>query len=175
VAFWWGNGGGSIFPFIDKFMDLMNVYKPLFAGVDNTGPQKSTAELITSHYVYGQKKSVEAITGLDFSGAKKYALLSALRISLEAHMFQWAPLIKGISTQLKKYDPIIDKNENAKLAQDIVSVFAMAAFAIRAYFPAEPKSGEGDNSEGTEQDGIPGRSSRTSGARRSSSRAPISR
>jgi len=147
TAFWWGSGGGSIFPFIDKYMEWMDLYKPIFAGVDNTGPQKSTAELITSHYVYGQNKSVEMITGLDFSGAKKYALLGALRISLEAHMFSWPPLIKGISSQLKKYDPVLDKNENTKLAQDIVSVYAMGAFAIRAYYPAPVIHDEGDDNQ----------------------------
>jgi hypothetical protein len=172
VAFWWGNGGGSIYPFVDKFIEWMDYYKPMFAGVDNTGPQKSTAELITTHYVMGQNKSVEAITGLDFSGAKKYAYLGALRMSLESHMFQWAPIIKGISTQLKNYDPIVDKAENSKLAQDIVSVLAMGAFAIRAWFPAKPKPSEDEDREGTGQPGVFGRSSRSGGARRGAIRTP---
>ena len=150
VAFWWGNGGGSIFPFVDKLIYWIDMYFPILACVDNTGPQKNSAELITAHYIVGEHKSVAAITGMDFSNTKKYAYLGALRLCLGEHMFSWSRLLKGISSQLKKYDPIKDTGADAKLAQDIVSVMAMGAYAIRAYYPQrsqpdDTSTGDGKN------------------------------
>ena len=134
VGFWWGNGGGSITPFLDKIVDWIQHYKPIYVGVDNTGPQKSTAELITIDHIYGKGYSVNGVSGLDFSGAKRYSYLAALRLSLEAGMITWADILSGIGIQLKNYDPILDKVQNGKLAQDIVATMAMGAFAIRAYY-----------------------------------------
>ena len=133
VGFWWGNGGGSIMPFLEKLIEFIDDYRPIFAGIDNTGPQKSTAELISNEHIYGKNKSVPTITGLDFSGNKRYSYLVALRLSLEAKMIIWPSILSGISIQLKNYDPILDKT-TGKLAQDIVATLAMGAFAIRAYY-----------------------------------------
>jgi hypothetical protein len=151
VAFWWGNGAGSIMPFVSRFIEWIDTYGPILAAVDNTGPQKSTAELISTDYIYGKKKSVISITGLDFSGAKRYSYLVALRLSLESKMLSWPSICTGIGSQLKNYDPIADKASGGKLAQDVVATLAMGAFAIRAYygdFGEENSSETGDDSPG---------------------------
>lgn len=134
VAFWWGNGGGSIMPFVTRFIEWIDFYGPVLAAVDNTGPQKSTAELISTDYVYDKKKSVVSITGLDFSGSKRYSYLVALRLALESKMTSWPSICTGIGSQLKNYDPILDKASGGKLAQDVVATMAMGMFAIRAYY-----------------------------------------
>jgi hypothetical protein len=134
VAMWWGNGGGSITPFLSKMIEWIKKYRPVFAGVDNTGPQKNTAEIVNIEYVYQKGLSVNAITGLDFSGTKRYSYLVAARISLETGMFTWPSFVTGLSSQLKNYDPIKDRNPNSKLAQDLVATFSMAAYSIRAFY-----------------------------------------
>ena len=144
VAFWWGNGDGSIMPFVARLLEWIDYYKPIFAGVDNTGPQKSTAELITVDHISGKNKSVSYITGLDFSGSKRYSYLVACRLSLEARMIQWPHILSGISIQLKNYDPIVDK-ATGRLAQDVVATMAMGAFAIRAYYGVFEPEGSGEN------------------------------
>lgn len=145
VGFWWGNGGNSISPFLQKLLEWIDFYKPMFAGVDNTGPQKSTAELINLEYITGQNKSIDGITGLDFSGVKRYSYLTALRLTLTAAALKWPTFLSGVSTQLRIYDPIIDRNPNSKLAQDIVATLAMVSFAIRAFYGSFTQ--ESDNVE----------------------------
>jgi hypothetical protein len=134
VAFWWGNGGGSIMPMVTRIMEWTDYYKPIMVAVDNTGPQKSTAELLTEDYIRGQKKSIETIYGLDFSGGKKYSYLVALRLLMESHSLIWPSACSGIKSQLVTYDPVLDKTRSGKLAQDIVAMLAMAAFSIRVYY-----------------------------------------
>lgn len=137
VAMWWGAGGGSIMPFIDKLLDWIRYYKPLLAGVDSTGTQRNTAELLNFDYITGNDEySVTSITGLDFASTRRYSYLMALRLSIEAGTFQWPKFLqKSVSSQLKNYDPLKDKMANSKLAQDIVATLAMAAFAIRSHYP----------------------------------------
>jgi hypothetical protein len=48
VAAYWGNGEGSIAPFTRRLAKWMEVYKPLFVGVDSTATQKNTAETINA-------------------------------------------------------------------------------------------------------------------------------
>jgi len=134
IALWWGNGGGSITPWVSEMMSMIEYYKPTFAGVDSTGTQKNTAEIISMEYVTGKHLSVDYITGLDFSGPKKYSYLVALRLSLESKGIMWPHFISGIGSQLRNYDPTLDKSASAKLPQDLVSTLAMGAFAIRANY-----------------------------------------
>jgi len=147
VGFWWGNGGGSIMPFVTRLVDWIKFYRPIFAGVDNTGPQKATAELVTVDHVAGKNLSVNEISGLDFSGSKRYSYLVALRLSLEARMIIWPNILSGISIQLKNYDPVLDKTHNGKLAQDTVATMAMGAFAIRAHYGVFESESSGDKPE----------------------------
>lgn len=134
VGFWWGNGHNSITPFVTNLLEWINYYKPIFAGIDNTGPQKNTAEMINLDHVWQKGLSVAAITGLDFSGGRKYSYLVSTRLSLESQMLIWPSFCTGIGSQLKNYDPTMDKSTGSKLAQDNVATLSMAAFAIRAQY-----------------------------------------
>ena len=134
VSLWWGSGGGSIMPWVDKKLEWIRYYQPLFAGCDSTATQKNTAEMVNLDHVYGRGLSVDSITGLDFSGPKRYSYLVALRMCLESKMFAWPDFLVGISSQLLNYDDRKDKAQNSKLPQDIVATMAMAAFSIRSHY-----------------------------------------
>lgn len=158
AAFWWGNGGGRITPWIVKMFDLIKYYKPIFTGVDSTGPQKNIATLI-NEYAFretfdnendgddiGQEAGyvsplgmVNGIRGMDFSGSKKQTYLQALRLFIEAKLFRWPYEIAGIRSQLANYDPEKDRGVISKIVQDIVATMSMAAYAIRIWFHVDPK------------------------------------
>lgn len=169
VAFWWGNGGGSIMPFIDKMLEWMDYYQPLHTYVDNTGTQKNTVELINFDRFYDQDKGFlqRGIEGCSFASQQKITYLMALRLSLEGRHFAWPKfLMKSVSSQLKNYDYIKDKNPNSKLAQDCVAVLAMAAFEIRREFSFNDEN-DGDETEPViNQRGNPVRNNRGEGTRR---------
>lgn len=133
-AFYWGNGYGSIMPFVNQGLEWLDYYKPIFFGIDSTSTQKNMAEILNLQFIQQKGKSVEGITGLDFSAGKRYAMLIALRLSLEAGILQWPKSAIGISSQLGAYDPLLDRAAASKLAQDIVATMSMSAFAIRARF-----------------------------------------
>lgn len=165
VALWWGNGGGSITPWVSEMMEMIKYYRPGFAGVDSTGPQKNTAEIITMEYVVGKKLSVDYITGLDFSGPKKYSYLVALRLSLESRMLIWAHFISGLGSQLRNYEPTLDKSASAKLPQDLVATLAMGAFAIRAHYGIFDQPSGDESNAASDSDVTLRRHSRESDAR----------
>lgn len=146
ISFWWGNGNGRIQPFIDKLYEWKNKYRPFFTGVDSTGPQAGLVEMMNvTHYVDGETASpMNSLVGLDFSGNKKYQYLIALRILLESKLFTWPDFCKGIRSQLINYDPAKDKAGLPKIAQDIVSVFSMAAYIIRVYYRIEASHNDQD-------------------------------
>lgn len=148
-AFWWGSGNGRIGPFVDMMLELAEIYRPFRIYIDSTSTQKNMTYLI-NEYVFKKKFElqgeddglvtehgfqsplgiVKGFSGLDFSGSGKNMYLQALRMYLEAHLFVWAKCIVGVRSQLSNYDLENDR----KIPQDIVSVFAMAAFAIRVNF-----------------------------------------
>ena len=79
---------------------------------------------------------------MDFSNSKKLGFLASLRIAMEDHKMTWPDKVKA-TKQITGYDPAKD-TINAKLPQDVVSCFAMAAFGIRRYwsgFDDEDQSG----------------------------------
>ena len=160
TAMWWGDGGNSITPWTDLMVEWIQLYHPLFAGCDSTGPQKNTAELISLNYIYGKGYSVSELTPMDFSGSKRYTYLMALRLTLEAGMIMWPHACSGIGAQLRNYDPIVDRSPNSKLAQDLVATLAMASFAIRAHYGLFAEEGGNDASEQGTQIGGVGRRSR---------------
>lgn len=146
VSFWWGYGGGRITPFVERMFRLLNIYKPVFCGIDSTGPQKNINTLI-NEYAFANDFEVEGkpgyisplgiitgISGLDFSGSKKGTYLNALRLFIEAGLMEWPREIIGIRSQLTNYDPERDK----KIAQDIVATMSMGAYAIRIWFHVDP-------------------------------------
>lgn len=142
VAFYWGNGGGKIGPFISSLLDFIAIFKPLYAGIDATGPQKHMNTLINE---YALKKRFEnrpvplglinGIAGLDFSGPKKVGYLHAARLLIEARLLAFPKEIVGIRSQLTNYDFENDK----KIAQDIVATISMSAHAIRMWFHVSPE------------------------------------
>lgn len=150
VAFWWGSGNGNIGPFVDKMFEWIQIYKPVFTGIDSTGPQKNMAFLINEYLFqkrFGDEESDEraryesptgailGIGGLDFSGSKKPSFLIALRLLLENGMISFPKIITGIRSQLSNYD--LEKDR--KIPQDIVATMAMSAHGIRTYFHVDPK------------------------------------
>lgn len=170
-ALWWGNGNGSIMPFVNHFLEFIEIYAPEYAGMDSTSTQKNTAEVINMEYVHDKNYSVPRINGLDFSGGNKYSFLVSLRVTLESGKMIWADCVTGLGSQLKNYDPILDSPKTSKLPQDLVSMAAMAARVSRALYPPTPQDEGDDNGESgstrtnREQDGGRGEALR-SGARR---------
>lgn len=152
VAFWWGNGGGKIGPFVDKLLDYMSIYKPLYVGIDSTGTQKNMAYLINEHLFKekftedydgnadyagyeGPVGRVSGIHGLDFSGGRKMMYLHAARLMIESRLLTWPKDIIGIRSQLTNYDPERDRH----IAQDIVATVSMSAHGIRTWFHVSPE------------------------------------
>lgn len=171
VALWWGNGGGKISPFYDMYLYFLETFKPIFAGVDSTSNQKSTAEIINMDYVYEAGFSVNKIEGLDFSGARRMMYINSARVSLESRVWAWPDTAKGITSQLKSYDHIEDRLTTSKIPQDLVSCFSMAAFASRWKYPPEPPQPP----QGDEQPVGRARNFRDGQGRRGALRSPTAR
>lgn len=161
VAAWWGSGNGSITPFVGMLFRLLLDYNPVFAGIDSTGPQKSSAELIN---IYLNSKRLEEeeinrwlgqyaslknrrkliknykILGMDFSGGKKSAYLRTGQMYLDADLITWPSGFNGLRSQLANYDPDLDKaTSTTKIAQDLVATFCMGCYAIRVFFDINPE------------------------------------
>ena len=158
VYFWWGNGGGRIYPFFERMLDFMEYYKPIITGIDSTGPQRNMADLVNEYLIQERFASddpdsedylrpgidtplgrIYNIKGLDFSGSKKSGYLQAARLLVESKLLSWPKAIVGIRSQLTNYDPEADRGANAKIAQDIVASLSMSAHAIRSYFHVSPQ------------------------------------
>src|SRR4030042_348082 len=150
AAFWWGSGSGSITPFNTMLIQLMSQYNPLYTGVDSTGPQKNSAEILNT-FLFSKHLSKDTrddmfggvdlshvlntkINGLDFSGAKKASYLVAGRLVLESGLVTWPKFVLGMRSQLTNYDPAKDKVGESKIPQDLVAVFCMSAFVFRIWF-----------------------------------------
>ncbi len=142
TQFWWGFGNGSITPFTDNLYHYKEIYKPVICGIDSTGPQKNMAELLNIYHTdmnLLDKNGLNhggdiGIAPLDFSGGRKNAYLISLRLLIEANKMLWPRAITGIKSQLGNYDPVLDRSETGKLAQDIVSAMAMTAYVAMNYF-----------------------------------------
>jgi hypothetical protein len=168
VAFWWGFGYGSITPFVGMLLRFMLMYRPIFQAVDNTGPQKNTAELMNFYLKSSRIEESEilrwlgpevevgkgvripegaVIEGLDFSGGKKSAYLVAGRILIEAEKLVWPKFLVGLRSQLSNYDPLKDRAGQPKIPQDLVSTICMVAYAIQVYFAYDPAEQLRDDSE----------------------------
>lgn len=156
VAWWWGQGRGSITPFLLQFLRFMQKYNPLVSAVDNTGPQKNTAELLNTYIMSTRTDPTKKfdwlgdetidlssvlnpiIQGFDFSGGKKPAYLVAGRLMIEAGLFSWPKFVTGLRSQLTNYDPEKDVANKPKIAQDIVATYCMSAFAVQTWFHVDP-------------------------------------
>jgi len=145
AALWWGNGGGSIMPWVHTLLEFMGIYHPVFVGVDSTGTQKFSSELFNVQYVTAQGYSVERTSGMNFSGDGKYNMLVSGRLSLSAINWQWPKTATGISSQCKAYDPVADSSKTSKLPQDLVATLCMGSFASRQLYPPRPTPQDGNN------------------------------
>lgn len=139
TAFWWGNGNRRIQPFIDKFYEYKEKYRPIFCGIDSTGPQSGMVQLMNLQKIWDGQPLRELwgqipISGMDFSVGRKMNMLLSLRSMIEMGLLKWADIAKGIKMQMYSYDPLLDRGGEPKIAQDIVATLAMAAFVIRAYY-----------------------------------------
>lgn len=149
VALYWGNGNNSIMPWTTQLLEWIDYYKPIFAGCDSTSTQKNMAEIISLEYIDGKGKSVGRVTPMDFSGGHKYTYLTSLRLGLETQLLQWPHICLGLSSQLRNYEPALDRTAAAKLPQDLVATLAMVAFAIRAqYGLLKEEESDQDDGEG---------------------------
>lgn len=152
VGFWWGNGNGSIMPFFKQLLRFSQKFQPLAVGVDSTGTQKYSAEMMNTFILtgnlewtglfsanddkvgsYGLPKDFK-VSGMDFSGTKKVAYLRSGAFLIEAVLFRWPRFLTGLRSQLANYDPLRDKNNEKGIPQDLVATLCMAAYAIRRYF-----------------------------------------
>ena len=153
AAFWWGRGDGSITPFIVQLLRFMQFYNPVYTGVDSTGTQKNTAELLNL-YINSNRTDPEkfhswlgdidlsrvtnpGIYGMDFSVGRKAAYLVAGRLMIEAGLMIWPKFVTGMRSQLTNYDPEKDRAQKPKIAQDLVATYCMAAWQVRFQFSVD--------------------------------------
>jgi hypothetical protein len=151
-AFWWGDGRGSLDPFVNKLFNYSIKYRPVYTGVDNTGPQSGTVEMI-NRLIHSEQEASAAmnatwqqfgqdakdmqqrnislfLSGMDFSGVKKSVYLMANQTMLSAGLLAWPRMVAGIRVQHLNYDRDKDRGSRSKLAQDIVSFFAMSSYML---------------------------------------------
>lgn len=164
-AFWWASGGGSILPFTFQLFDFIKKYKVFYAGVDSTGTQKNTAEILNfDYFTENHGMSINGLTPMDFSGGRRYTYLICARQSIENGQMIFPDIASAIGAQLRTYDPVKDR-DTGKLPQDIVATFAMSAYSIRAWY-GEMDEKNGDEITDEEQTNLNmGRTTRTSSAR----------
>jgi len=123
VYFDWVFGKGSYNPFLASFKYAIDLYQPVMRGLDATGTQKAIEELAFENVGI-------VVDGLNFTRDKE-AMVNALSIAITNHHFRW-PLIKGLNSQLRHYR----REEDKKLAQDLVMTLAEVAFLTR-HLPEE--------------------------------------
>jgi hypothetical protein len=155
LAFWWGMGNGKIQPFVDQFYSWQKRFRPIFSGVDSTGPQKGMVEVLNLSVLWNDIPAAgerDSIYGLDFSGSKKPMYLVALRNLIEMGLLVWPSAARGIKMQLLNYDPTKDRYGQQKIAQDIVAMLAMAAHVLRVYFGLDAMA---ENREEARQETLP--------------------
>lgn len=179
-AFWWGMGNGSVTPFVGFLVRFLLMYRPIYSGIDSTGPQKNFAEIVNS-YLKGGRITDEKIThwlgeflddegtvkipqgiavaGMDFSGSKKDWYLRSLQLSIESGLIRWPKIVNGVRSQLVNYDRSKDKGGTSKVPNDVLVVMAEAAHATRRYFYIDPQDEKQD--EETPTDSTPREISRS--------------
>jgi hypothetical protein len=157
VALWWGSGNGSITPFTVKFLQFMAKFNPVISAVENTGPQKNTAELLNT-YIQSTRTNADTkfdwlgepidishvlnpiIGGFDFSGGKKPTYLISGRLMIEAGLFAWPKFVTGMRSQLTNYDPEKDVSGKPKIPQDLVCTYCISAYSVQSWFHIDPAS-----------------------------------
>jgi hypothetical protein len=118
VYFHWVDGRGSYNPFLFSYKYALAKYRPVLRGMDTTGPQKAIDELAFENVGI-------SVDGINFQRDKE-AMLNSLSQSVTNHEMCW-PAVKGIIRQMQSYS----REEDKKLAQDIVMTLAQLAFLER--------------------------------------------
>lgn len=158
VAFWWGNGQGKIDPFIRMLFKFAIQYRVFYIGVDSTGTQAGTVEVINTLVLSPQMELAKIasnwqdlareiseikeklppatlrINGLDFSGHKKTIYLLATQAVLGAGILRWPAFFSGLKIQLLNYDKERDRLFKGKLVQDLVATLCMSSYVIGQIF-----------------------------------------
>ncbi len=147
VYFDWVDGRGSYNPFLFSYKYALAKYRPVLRGMDTTGTQKAIDELAFENVGI-------SVDGINFQRDKE-AMLNSLSQAITNHEMRW-PAIKGVIRQIQSYSRENDK----KLAQDIVMTFAQLAFLERHAPEIEPSMGK------PAQSNIYNRNQRTTVARR---------
>jgi len=135
AAFWWGFPRGRYSVFIEMFGKLASDFAipPEYRGYDSTGTQKLLAELSN---ISGDMQVIP----MDFTGGRKFAYLSAMKLLMGKGLWSIPGDIWGIKTQIKNY-----QLPDTKMPQDIVSALAMVAFLMYPLYLAEyPDGAPGD-------------------------------
>lgn len=117
VYFDWISGHGSYQPFIASFRQCLDMYKPIFKGIDATGTQAALDELAF-------ESAGISTDSLSFQ-RDKIGMLNALSMGLASGQFRF-PVIAGLHRQLGGY-----KLDDKKLNQDLVMGFAMISYLCR--------------------------------------------
>lgn len=120
VCFRWIYGRGSYDPFLQAFFEEYTRYRPQWALFDATGVQKSFDEIVFRRWGLMAE-------GVDLSGMKKAAGLTAAKILMGRALLKW-PFISGVRQQLTSY--ILP---DTKINQDIVSMFTILGYKLREY------------------------------------------
>nr|MBN1228874.1 terminase family protein [Anaerolineae bacterium] len=123
VYFDWVYGRGSYKPFLNSFKYAIEKYQPVLRGLDATGTQRAIEELAF------ESEGI-VVEGLNFQRDKD-AMINALSLCITGHRFRW-PVIRGLINQMRTYK----REEDKKLAQDIVMTLAEIAFLAR-WLPEE--------------------------------------
>jgi len=117
VYFDWISGHGKYQPFIQSFKYCMELYSPLFKGIDATGPGMALDQLAFEEVGI-------ATDALNFAKDKQ-GMLNALSIAITGQQFRF-PFIAGLFRQMAEY-----KLDDKKLTQDIVMTLAQIAYLAR--------------------------------------------
>jgi len=118
VFFHWVSGHGKYDPFLTSYKYAIEKYNPKYRGIDSTAGQKGIQELAF------ERNDIET-DGISFGG-KKDAMLNSLSLLVSNQEIVWPP-IKGLIKQMSVYT----KQDDSKLAQDIVMTLAMLASFCR--------------------------------------------
>jgi hypothetical protein len=122
VYFDWVVGKGSYNPFLRSYKHALNVYQPLYKGIDATGPQKGIDELAFENVGIQTDK-------INF-GSDKNEMINSHLVAITNHNWRYPP-IKGFLQQHGMYQ-LQDKD----LAQDIVMATAQISYLAR-FMPKE--------------------------------------
>ncbi len=117
VYFHWVSGGGSYMPWLSSFKYAAAKYRPVFKGIDSTGPQKAIDELVLERDGF-------SMDSVNFAHDKA-GMLNALKLLLQNHELRF-PAIKGLRHQLRTY-----KVKDDDIAQDLVATMMVFAHLER--------------------------------------------